>query len=143
VINCITTSYLHDSDSPCIERPLPASCPMVSHQSSPKAFFLCSTVRSRPLSLLTCALFCGQGTRQRLTKHSYPLGFGSVDPMVDVGPPSSSLVDTFETMDNDDSVKHYLNSFINKVTCKRDSLLISEPPKHLLLNRCCHGGAGA
>jgi hypothetical protein len=56
--------------------------------------------------------------------------------MMDAGPPSSPPVDTHQTVDNDDSAKRRLdtakrrlNSFINKVTHKRDSPLIREPPK--------------
>ena len=47
---------------------------------------------------------------------------------VDAGPPSSPPVDTHPTEDNDDSAKRRLDSFINEVTHKRDSLLIREPP---------------
>jgi hypothetical protein len=38
-------------------------------------------------------------------------------------------VDTHQTVDNDGSAKRRLDSFINKVTRKRDSPLIREPPK--------------
>jgi hypothetical protein len=64
------------------------------------------------------------------TEHSYPPGFGPVDPMggVGVGPPSSPPVGTHQIVDNDDSAKCRLDSF-NKVTRKRDSPLICEPPK--------------
>ena len=48
---------------------------------------------------------------------------------VDAGPPSSPPVDIQPTEDNDDSAKCRLDSFINEVTCKRDSLLIRESPK--------------
>ena len=71
------------------------------------------------------------------TEHSYLPGFGPVDPTVDAGPPSSSLVDTHQTVDNDDSTKCHLDSFIYKVTRKRDSPLIREstkqPPAKLVL----------
>ena len=48
---------------------------------------------------------------------------------VDSPPPSSPLVDTHPTEDNDNSAKRRLDSFINEVTRKRDSPLIREPPK--------------
>jgi hypothetical protein len=48
---------------------------------------------------------------------------------VDSPPPNSLLVDTHPTEDNGDSAKCRLDSFINKVTHKRDSPLIREPPK--------------
>jgi hypothetical protein len=62
-------------------------------------------------------------------ERSYPLGFRLVDPTVDAGPFSSPPVDTHLTVDNDDSAKRRLDSFINKVTHKRDYPLIREPPK--------------
>jgi hypothetical protein len=37
-------------------------------------------------------------------------------------------VDTHQIVDNDDSIKRRLDSFVNKVTRKRDSPLIREPP---------------
>ena len=60
---------------------------------------------------------------------SYPLGFVPVDLTVDGGPPSSPPVDTHQTVDNDGSAKCRLDSFVNKVTRKRDSPLIRESPK--------------
>ena len=63
------------------------------------------------------------------TEHSCPPGFGPVDPTVDAGPPSSPSVDTHQTVDNDDSTKRRLDSFIYKVMRKRDSSLIHEPHK--------------
>jgi hypothetical protein len=70
------------------------------------------------------------GSAKTLTEHNYPLGFGSVDPTVDADPPSSPSVDAHQTVDNnDDSAKRRLDNFINKVTRKRASPLICEPPK--------------
>ena len=63
------------------------------------------------------------------TEHSYPPGFGPVDLTVDADPLSSPPVDTYRTVDNDNSAKRRLDSFINKVTRKRNSPLIHEPPK--------------
>jgi hypothetical protein len=40
----------------------------------------------------------------------------------------SPPADTHPTEDNDDSAKRHIDSFINEVTRKRDSLLIHEPP---------------
>ena len=51
-----------------------------------------------------------------------------VDLTVD-GPSSSPPVVTHQAVDNDDSAKQRLDSFINNVTRKRDSPLIHEPPK--------------
>jgi len=47
---------------------------------------------------------------------------------VDSPPTSSPPVDTHPAVDNDDSAKRRLDSFINEVTRKRDSPLICEPP---------------
>jgi hypothetical protein len=63
------------------------------------------------------------------TEHSYPLEFGPVDLTVDDDLPSSPPVDTHQTVDNDGSAKRRLDSFINKLTRKRDYPLIREPPK--------------
>ena len=63
------------------------------------------------------------------TELSYPPGFGPVDLTMDAGLPSSPPVDTHQAVDNDDSAKQRLDSFINNVTRKRDSPLIHEPPK--------------
>jgi hypothetical protein len=51
---------------------------------------------------------------------------------VGVGPLGSPPVDTHQTVDNDDSAKRRLYSFINKVTRKKDSPLIREPSKQPL-----------
>jgi hypothetical protein len=66
------------------------------------------------------------------TEPSYPPNFRPIDLTVDAGPPSSPPVDTHEAMNNDGSAKHRLDSFINKVTCRRDSPLIRELPKQPL-----------
>ena len=52
-----------------------------------------------------------------------------VDLTVDDGSPSSPPGVTHQVVDNDGSAKRRLDSFINNITCKRDSPLIREPPK--------------
>jgi hypothetical protein len=69
------------------------------------------------------------------TRHEegYPPGFDPVDLTTDAGPPTTPPVDTRQSMDNDVSTARRLENFINKVTRKRASLLIREPPKPLLV----------
>jgi hypothetical protein len=62
-------------------------------------------------------------------EEGYPLGFGPIDPLVDADLDSTPPVDGHQIMDNDDSFKCCLDNFTKKVVCKRDSLLIHEPPK--------------
>jgi hypothetical protein len=45
------------------------------------------------------------------------------------GPPDSSPVESSSSEVSDDTTIHPLDNFINKVTRKRDSPLIREPPK--------------
>jgi hypothetical protein len=61
------------------------------------------------------------------TKLSHQPGFGPIHLTVDASPHSSPPVDT--AMDNDNSAKRHLDSFINEVTRKWDPPLICEPPK--------------
>lgn len=55
---------------------------------------------------------------------------------------TSSSEDSSSNKVSDDTVRRRLDDFINKVTHKRDSPVIREPPKQPLLGRGYCGGAG-
>jgi hypothetical protein len=57
-------------------------------------------------------------------EEGYPPGFGPVHT-----DPSTPLGDTHQAVDDDASFKRHLDNFTKAVVCKRDSLLIREPPK--------------